>query len=585
MNLRKIEPDDFSTFQSEIEKSRSAVERTLNLTWFYVQARFRIPEKDFKNIYSVDGSNDGGIDCYFQEGNTFYLIQSKYHERSQKESTKSITHELQKIEKTVIGENTNRYAVDFINALIRALENPKTYLEIIWLSTNEVSETSRKDSQKFLDEILKNRKWKLSADINFIDRYALESVIYDIKHGYVPHTGKKEISYEAGECMIIDKGRDNIESIVINAKATEILGWFDNSKEIEKYLQKNVRESIGENSINKKIRDSFKNDPTLFWYKHNGIIIFADWLDVNEKSKKVTIRNPQIVNGAQTVSQLYKEYDKNRAGNNPAKLLIRVYRLPYEDSETYKRSIDIIAALNSQNKIKASDLHSTDPRQVMLENRINELAQKYSYHRKRTEGGKIASPSNISMTKLALYFYVTEYKKPDEGIAGAIESYFEEDKRYADCFPETQIKKPLTSKVDHIVFKYIDCWRINYFLDRTFKKELSATQQELFSFVGWYAQVDAYNQLQSWKEQVFKGTWREWIDFISSNYFENGMIKYLKPRYRIYFEMLPKSATDARSFYISTIGRHKFLTNSGNFTSFKKEMSKAYMDHRKRIDA
>ena len=75
--------------------------------------------------------------------------------------------------------------------------------------------------------------------------------------------------------------------------------------------------------------------------------------------------------------------------NNPAKILVRVYRLPYEDSETYKRSIDIISALNSQNKIKASDLHSTDPRQVMIENRINELAQRYKYHRKRTEGSKM----------------------------------------------------------------------------------------------------------------------------------------------------------------------------------------------------
>ena len=109
MNLRKIEPDDFNSFQSEVEKIRNNVERTINLTWFYVNARFRIPEKDFKDIYSVDGSNDGGIDCYFQEGNTFYLIQSKYHERSQKESLQSITHELQKIEKTIIGENTNSY--------------------------------------------------------------------------------------------------------------------------------------------------------------------------------------------------------------------------------------------------------------------------------------------------------------------------------------------------------------------------------------------------------------------------------------------------------------------------------------------
>jgi hypothetical protein len=584
MNLRKIEPDDFSAFQAEIEKSRSLVDRTLNLTWFYVQARFKIPEKDFKTIYSVDGSNDGGIDCYFQEGNTFYLIQSKYHEQSQRESLNSITHELQKIEKTIIGENTNQYAADFINPLRRALENPNTYLEIIWLSTNEVGENIRKDSQKYLDQILQNRNWQLNADINFIDRYALESVIYDIKHGYVPHTGKKEINYEPGECMIIDKGRNNIEAIVLNTKATEILGWFENSREIEKYLQKNVRESIGENSINKKIKESFKNDPTLFWYKHNGIIIFADWLDVNEKSKKVTIRNPQIVNGAQTISQLYKAFDENRTGSNPAKLLVRVYRLPYEDSETYKRSIDIIAALNSQNKIKASDLHSTDPRQVMLENRINELAIRYSYQRKRTEGGKISSPFNILMTKLALHFHVAEYKKPDEGIAGSIESYFEEDKKYSDSFPEAQIKKPLTSKVDHIVFKYIDCWRINYFLDRTFYKELSVKHQELYGFVGWYVQVDAYNQLQDWKDKEFKGTWRDWIDFISSNYFENGMIKYLKPRYKIYFEMLPKQEADPRNFYKSTTGRNVFLKNSGDFISFKQEINKVYQQFKRDND-
>jgi hypothetical protein len=576
MNLRKIEPDDFYNFQSEIEKSKSMVDRTLNLTWFYVQARFGISEKDFKNIYSVDGANDGGVDCYFKEGNTFYLIQSKYHVRSQKESLSSITHEIHKIEKTIIGENTNGNSTDFINSLRRALDDPNAYLEIIWLSTNEVSENTKKESQIFLDDILKTRKWELNADINFIDRYSLESVIYDIKHGYVPHTGKKEISYEYDECMIIDKERNNIEAIVINTKATEILSWFENSREIEKYLQKNVRESVGENSINKKIRESFKNDPALFWYKHNGIIIFADWLEVNDRLKRVTVRNPQIVNGAQTVSQLYKAFDVNRNLNNPAKLLVRVYRLPYEDSETYKRSIDIIAALNSQNKIKASDLHSTDPRQVMLENRINELSQNYSYQRKRSESGKISSRSNIIMTKLAMYYYVSEYKKPDEGITGSIESYFEEDKKYSDSFPETKIKKPLSEKVDHIVFKYIDCWRIKFFLDRIFLKELSAKHKERYQYVGWYVQVDAYNQLQDWKEKVFKGTWREWIDFISSNYFENGMIKYLKPRYSIYFDMLPKTEDDPRSFYISTEGRNKYLKNSGSFTTFKHEINKVY---------
>jgi hypothetical protein len=30
MNLRKIEPDDFASFQAEIEKARNSVDRTLN---------------------------------------------------------------------------------------------------------------------------------------------------------------------------------------------------------------------------------------------------------------------------------------------------------------------------------------------------------------------------------------------------------------------------------------------------------------------------------------------------------------------------------------------------------------------------
>jgi hypothetical protein len=575
MNLLKIEPDDFSSFQAEIEKVRSNVDRTLCLTWFYIQARFKIPEKDFKNTYYVDGSNDGGIDCFFQEGQTFYLIQSKYQERSQKESTTNIQFEIQKIEKTLIGENTNKYATDFINALRRSLHDPNSYLEIIWLTTKEVPENTRKECQKLLENILKNRNWRFNADINFIDRHSLESVIYDIKHGYVPHTGKKIITYDMGECMVINKARNNIEAVVVNANASEILNWFKNSREIEKYLQKNVRESIGENSINKKIRHSFKNDPSLFWYKHNGIIIFADWLEVNQQSREVTIRNPQIVNGAQTVTQLYKAYDEDRIANNSAKLLIRIYRLPYEDSETYKRSIDIIAALNSQNKIKASDLHSTDPRQVMLENRINELAVRYHYQRKRSEG-KTSSPYIIPMAKLAQIFHVSEYKKPDEGVSGSTESYFEEDKKYSESFPEAQIKKTLTNRVDHIVFKYLDCWRINCFLPRIFYKELSQKHKDLFAYISWYVQVDAYNALQDWKEKVFKGTWREWMDFVSSNHFENGMINYLKPRYKVYYDMIPKNEVDPRSFYMSTVGRNKFSNNNGDFTFFKQELNKAY---------
>ncbi len=577
MNIKKIEPEDFSAFQKEIGKIRNDYDRTLTLTWFYVYARFRMTQKEFQEIFSVDGRNDGGIDCFFKEGNTFYIIQSKYHLQSIRESFDSIKQELQKIEKTIIGENTNRFAEEFINSLRRDLINNKCYLEIIWLTTNEVPEKTRKDSQTYLDTIIGKQRWEINSEINFIDRFALEGVIYDIKHGYVPHTGKKKLSIELGEFMKVGKDRNNIEGIVCNVKAKEILEWFNNSAEINTFLQKNVRESVGDkSSINKAIRESYKNDPSLFWYKHNGIIIFADWLEMDVQNTFVTIRNPQIVNGGQTITQLYKAFDQNRNINNPAKILVRIYRLPYEDAETYRRSIDIIAALNSQNKIKASDLHSTDPRQVMLENRLDELGTSYRYFRKRGDYGKISSPSNIFMTKLALYFYICQYKKPDEGITGEIESFFEEEKRYNDSFPENEIKKYITHDANHIIYNYIESWRLYYLVYKQLPYELNNNQSEYFEYIKWYSIVDVYQQLQIWKGKYYSGSGREWLDFIDSPEFSNGIIKYSKSRYNIYMSILPKKEKDPRNYYKSVDGRNKFLKNSGNTNDFKTKINKSY---------
>jgi len=164
-----IEVDDFSELQKEIEKSKNKIERTVNFTRFYVSARFNIDEDDFKK-YCVDGKNDGGIDFCFSEGNTYYIIQSKYHEKSQRESATAISDELYKFEKTILGKNMNKYAVEFINDLKRHINEPKAYLEILWLTTNEVQEKTKIETQEDLSKIADRNSWKINTDINFIDR-------------------------------------------------------------------------------------------------------------------------------------------------------------------------------------------------------------------------------------------------------------------------------------------------------------------------------------------------------------------------------------------------------------------------------
>jgi hypothetical protein len=188
------------------------------------------------------------------------------------------------------------------------------------------------------------------------------------------------------------------------------------------------------------------------------------------------------------------------------------------------------------------------------------------------------------MTKLSLIFNTCEYKKPDEGVAGAIESYFEEEKKYNETFPESKIKKPLGSSVDHIVFKYIDCWNLKFFLDRTFKSELNTKQKDFYIYISWYILVDVYIQLQDWKEKVFTGTWHEWIEYTESQYFKNALIKYLRPRYNAYLKMLPKDEVEPRNFYKSLDGRKKFTKDSGSFNLFKQEINKTFNLFKKSIN-
>ena len=200
-----------------------------------------------------------------------------------------------------------------------------------------------------------------------------------MRHGAVPYTGKQTLKLEAGQWMESSGDNGGVYAVVTSVNVNQILKWFEDSDDIDRFLQKNVREFLGESKINKAIRKSYRNDPPSFWYKHNGIIIFADNLHIHKAKKQLVMRNPQIVNGGQTLKALFDEYDRKERKDNEAKVMLRVYRLPYEQTETYKRSIDIISALNSQNKINASDLRSTDPRQVRLERLFRDVGPGYRY--------------------------------------------------------------------------------------------------------------------------------------------------------------------------------------------------------------
>jgi hypothetical protein len=545
----------------------SKTDGTKKLIEFYAKARFRIRADDFHQQFT-DGSDDGGIDFYHCEDSTYFIFQSKFTGSPKRVSESEILDELRKLKNTLTKENPNRRAFDFVNSLKRVTDNKTTFLEILWLTTNIVEQSVRDAVQRNLDEWRKANKWSLGIDFVVIDKHALDSVIYDVQHEFVPYTGKKVLRLEAGQWMETLWEDTNVYTVVCTVEVNDLLKWFRNSDNVRCFLQKNVREFLGEGKITKGIAKSYLESPAWFWYKHNGVIIFADNLSIDASKQELTLRNPQVVNGGQTLSALYLAYAKHNRLDSTAKVLVRIYRLPYEDTETYRRSIEIIAALNSQNKIAASDLRSTDPRQVRLEQLLAVVGDGYKYIRKRSTDSK-ASKFQISMRNLALPYFVCKRNAAHEGVRGNVEELFEEQNKYDEVFNESAINREL--KAGHVVLSHVTVWAIDQLLRSI---ELPQRDAEYWQYSRWFVLADVYRKLFDWKQNHFALPWQQWIGFLSSYRFETAVTSYSRVIARTAREMIPQRE-DARDFFrkAETVGKFAGRTRRRHFDAL---LSKAY---------
>ncbi len=91
------------------------------------------------------------------------------------------------------------------------------------------------------------------------------------------------------------------------------------------------------------------------------------------------MRNPQVVNGQQTVRTLVA------AGRNDAKVLVRLIRLQQQGADEGIVGLvgEVVRATNRQNAIKQADLMANDAEQVRIEREFRK--RNYAYERKRQD--------------------------------------------------------------------------------------------------------------------------------------------------------------------------------------------------------
>lgn len=144
----------------------------------------------------------------------------------------------------------------------------------------------------------------------------------------------------------------------------------------------NVRLSLGNTSVNKGIRSSIvdQSEHVKFSLFHNGITLLAEKVDFEEDRVKVT--NYVVVNGAQSLTALYKNRDDI---TSDLRLLLRVVEVG-GDLELARQ---ITTISNNQNSIKPRDLRSNNAIQTRLKGEFeSQFGENYYFVIKQGEPKK-----------------------------------------------------------------------------------------------------------------------------------------------------------------------------------------------------
>lgn len=172
-------------------------------------------------------------------------------------------------------------------------------------------------------------------------------------------------------------------SQVILCKASEFVKLLNTEEGIirKSLFMDNVRDFQGNTNINKGMLDTIKEQPSSFLLLNNGVTIVCS--DLVSGNRKVTITNPQIVNGCQTSSVIYYA-QKEGANLEDVLLLVKIIAT---DESTITNSI--VKGTNSQNPVFSEsfeitrEFHKTlEEFIIAIQNKISNSDDKIYYERR-----------------------------------------------------------------------------------------------------------------------------------------------------------------------------------------------------------
>ncbi|WNY23491.1 hypothetical protein MmiHf6_07980 [Methanimicrococcus hongohii] len=150
---------------------------------------------------------------------------------------------------------------------------------------------------------------KLKDDIENLNSYD------EIAFNYIDYLAFKKIIDENDNCLKVTlhyldstplpEVKNINDSSIVLLPADSLLNMLKSDEGLirKTLFTDNVRDYQGDTTINSEILETLNADPESFMLLNNGITIVCD--EIVPANRKITIKNPQIVNGCQTCNVIY----------------------------------------------------------------------------------------------------------------------------------------------------------------------------------------------------------------------------------------------------------------------------------------
>lgn len=135
----------------------------------------------------------------------------------------------------------------------------------------------------------------------------------------------------------------------------------------ERLLEQNVRTFLQfRGKINKGIRNTIVNEPSMFFSYNNGLSATAEAVETAaDNTKLLKVKNLQVVNGGQTTASIFTANKKEKA--DLSKVYVQI-KLSVIEPELVEEVVPRISEYsNTQNRVNAADFFSNHPFHLRIE--------------------------------------------------------------------------------------------------------------------------------------------------------------------------------------------------------------------------